>query len=74
MANEKNILNRLYFVAGCMFVFGLAVAFKLVSIQFLQGDKYKALANERVVKNVIIPANRGNVYSIKGNLLASNIF
>ena len=28
---------------------------------------------ERVVKNVIIPANRGNVYSVKGNLLATSI-
>jgi cell division protein FtsI (penicillin-binding protein 3) len=71
--NEKNILNRLYFIAGCMFVFGLVVVFKLFSIQFLQGDKYKALANERVVKNVIIPANRGNVYSINGNLLATSV-
>jgi cell division protein FtsI (penicillin-binding protein 3) len=71
--NEKSILNRVYFVAGCMFIFGLAVAFKLFSIQFLQGDKYKALATERVIKNVIIPANRGNVYSVKGNLLATSI-
>lgn len=73
MVSEKSILNRLYFVAGCMFIFGLAVAFKLVSIQFFQGDKYKALASERVVKNVVIPANRGNVYSVKGNLLATSI-
>ena len=71
--NEKSILNRVYFVAGCMFIFGLTVAFKLFSIQFLQGDKYKALATERVIKNVIIPANRGNVYSVKGNLLATSI-
>lgn len=73
MINEKSILNRLYFVAGCMFVFGLAVAFKLVSIQFFQGDKYKAMASERVIRNVVIPANRGNVYSVKGNLLATSI-
>ena len=71
--NEKGILNRLYFVAGCMFIFGLAVVFKLLSIQFLQGDKYKAMATERVVKDVIIPANRGNVYSVNGNLLATSI-
>lgn len=71
--NEKSILNRLYFIAGCMFVFGVAVVFKLVSIQFLQGDKYRSLATERVVKDVIIPANRGNVYSVNGNLLATSI-
>ncbi len=71
--NEKGILNRLYFIAGCMFIFGLAVVFKLVSIQFLQGDKYRALAKSRVVKNVVIEANRGNVYSVKGNLLATSV-
>ncbi|WP_072402815.1 penicillin-binding protein [Flaviramulus basaltis] len=56
-----------------MFIFGIAVVFKLLSIQFLQGDKYRALATERVVKDVIIPANRGNVYSVNGNLLATSI-
>lgn len=71
--NEKNILNRLYFIAGCMFVFGLAVVFKLLSIQFLQGDKYRAMAGERVIKDVVIPANRGNVYSANSNLLATSV-
>ncbi len=71
--NEKNILNRLYFVAGCMFVFGLAVLFKLVGIQFFHGDKYKNLAKEQMVKNVTIPANRGNVYADDGSLLATSI-
>ncbi len=56
-----------------MFVFGLAVVFKLFSIQFLHGEKYKALAEKRVVKDVVIPANRGNVYSANGNLLATSI-
>ena len=51
----------------------MAVVFKLTTIQFVQGDKYRALAEQRVVKNVIIPANRGNVYSSKGNLLATSI-
>ncbi|MCL6294147.1 penicillin-binding protein [Jejuia spongiicola] len=56
-----------------MFIFGVAVVFKLLSIQFLQGDKYKAMASERIVKDVIIPANRGNVYSVNGNLLATSV-
>ena len=71
--SEKNILNRLYFIAGCMFIFGLLVLFKLVNIQFVQGDKYRAMASERVVKDVTIPANRGNLYSVNGNLLATSI-
>ncbi len=71
--NDKGILNRLYFVAGCMFVFGLAVLFKLFSIQYLQGDKYRALVEKRDVQNITIPANRGNVYSDNGGLLATSI-
>ncbi len=71
--SEKNILNRLYFVAGCMFVFMLAVIFKLFSIQFVHGDQYRDLAEKRTIKNVTIPANRGNVYSADGSLLATSI-
>ena len=70
---EKNILNRLYFVAGCMFIFGLLVVFKLVNIQFVHGDKYRSLAEKRTLKTVEIPANRGNVYSADGSLLATSV-
>ncbi len=71
--NEKNILNRLYFIAGCMFIFALLVVFKLVKIQFVQGAEYRELAEERTIKNIVIPANRGNVYSANGNLLAMSV-
>ena len=70
---EKNILNRLYFIAGCMFIFAFLVVFKLVSIQFIQGDQYRGLAEERTVKKDTIPANRGNVYAADGSLLATSV-
>lgn len=70
---EKNILNRLYFIAGCMFIFALLVAFKLTKIQFVDGKEYRALADKRTVENVTIPANRGNVYSADGSLLATSV-
>ena len=56
-----------------MFVFALAVVFKLCSIQFIQGDAYRELAEKRSVKDFDIPANRGNVYSADGSLLATSI-
>ncbi|PKQ43891.1 penicillin-binding protein [Confluentibacter flavum] len=56
-----------------MFIFGLGVVFKLVNIQFVDGDKYRALASQRIVKDFVIPSNRGNVYSVNGNLLATSI-
>ena len=71
--NEKNILNRLYFVAGIMFVFVIAVVVKLCMIQFVDGEKYRNLSEKRIVKNIEIPANRGNVYAADGSLLATSI-
>ena len=56
-----------------MFIFAIAVVFKLFSIQFIQGDKYRDLAEKRTVKNVTIPANRGNVYAVDGSLLATSV-
>ncbi len=72
-AKETNILNRLYFVAGCLLLFAMAVVFKLCAIQFVEGDKYKALAEARTERLMPIPANRGNVYSADGSLLATSV-
>ncbi|MCG9970205.1 penicillin-binding protein [Christiangramia crocea] len=70
---EKSILNRMYLVAACLFLFAVAVGVKLVNIQFVHGDYYKELAEERTFKNFKIPANRGNLYDINGNLLATSV-
>jgi cell division protein FtsI (penicillin-binding protein 3) len=56
-----------------VFIFGLAVVGKLLTIQYVHGDKYRELADERTIENKLIPANRGNVYSVNGNLLATSI-
>lgn len=70
---ETNILNKLYFISGCMFIFALLVVFKLTKIQFVQGESYRALAEKRSIKDVVIPANRGNIYSVDGSLLATSV-
>ncbi|CAM4400069.1 penicillin-binding protein [Zobellia roscoffensis] len=70
---EKSILTRLYVVTAFMFLFAVAVLFKLVNIQFVQGDKYKALAMERTEKMFTIAPNRGNLYSDDGSLLATSV-
>jgi cell division protein FtsI (penicillin-binding protein 3) len=49
------------------------VVFKLTNIQFVHGESYRALAEKRTIKDVIIPANRGNIYSVNGNLLATSV-
>jgi len=70
---EKKILTRLYIVAGCLFVFAVAVMVKLVSIQMVDGDKYRKLAMDRTEKMFTIAPNRGNLYSDDGSLLATSV-
>ncbi len=70
---EKSILNRMYFVAGCLFIFAIAVGGKLLNIQFVHGEHYKELAEERTIRNFTIPANRGNLYDSNGSLLATSV-
>ncbi len=56
-----------------MFIFAILVVVKLVSIQIVDGDKYRNLAEKSTIQTKIIPANRGNVYSVNGNLLAMSV-
>ncbi|ESU23305.1 cell division protein, penicillin-binding protein [Flavobacterium enshiense DK69] len=70
---NKNISYRIYLVAFTIFVMAIFVAVKLTNIQWVEGDYYRKLAKERTVKNFVIPANKGNVYSADGSLLATSI-
>jgi cell division protein FtsI (penicillin-binding protein 3) len=70
---EKNILTRLYIVVGFFFLFAIAVLVKLVSIQIVDGDKYRKLAMDRTEKMFTIAPNRGNLYSDDGSLLATSV-
>lgn len=71
--SEKSILNRMYLVAGGLFLIALAVGFKLVNIQVRDGDKYRELAEARTERMFTIPANRGNLYAGDGSLLATSV-
>jgi len=70
---EKNISYRIYLFAFMVFIIAVAITVKLCNIQWVEGDYYRKLAKERTVKNFIIPANKGNVYSADGSLLATSI-
>jgi cell division protein FtsI (penicillin-binding protein 3) len=70
---EKNIMNRLYLVAGGLLVMAIAVVVKLVDIQMVEGEKYKELALSKTEKMFTIEPNRGNLYSEDGSLLAASV-
>lgn len=70
---DRQISNRIYLVAIAMFLVAVAIAVKLFNIQWIEGDHYRKLAKERSVRNFVIPANKGNIYSADGSLLATSI-
>ncbi|QTD39295.1 transpeptidase family protein [Polaribacter batillariae] len=51
----------------------LAVIFRIINLQYVQGDKYRKLATELTIRPDTIYANRGNVYAADGNLLATSM-
>lgn len=70
---DKHISYRIYLVAFSIFLMTIAITFKLTRIQWSEGDYYRKLAKERTVRNFVIPANKGNIYSADGSLLATSI-
>lgn len=70
---DKYISYRIYAVAFAFFCLAIAITVKLTNIQWVEGDYYRKLAKERTVKNFVIPANKGNIYSADGSLLATSI-
>lgn len=71
--DEKNTSYRIYLVAFGIFLMAAGIVVKLCNIQWVEGEHYRQLAKERTVKNFVIPANKGNVYSSDGSLLATSI-
>jgi cell division protein FtsI (penicillin-binding protein 3) len=70
---DKKISYRIYAVAFMIFMMAILISVKLVNIQWVQGDHYRQLAEERTVKDFPLQANRGNVYSADGSLLATSV-
>ena len=71
--DNKNIILRIYIVAVVVFLMALAIIVKITNIQWIEGDSLRKLAKERSIRNFVIPANKGNIYSSDGSLLATSI-
>ena len=56
-----------------MSVFLFAIIFRVINLQYVQGEKYKQLSTELTIKQDTIFANKGNVYAADGNLLATSM-
>lgn len=71
--NNKNITPRIYVVAVVIFFMAFAIVLKITNIQWVEGESLRKLANKHSIQNFVIPANKGNIYSSDGSLLATSI-
>ncbi|WP_316736115.1 penicillin-binding protein [Pedobacter aquatilis] len=70
---RANILLRVYLAFGLIVLFALAVVLRLGQVQFIQGHKWKAMADSLSTRYMAVEATRGNIYSNDGSLLATSV-
>jgi cell division protein FtsI (penicillin-binding protein 3) len=70
---RQNILLRVYLSFGLIVLFAVAVLVRLGDVQFVEGQKWRAMADSLSTKYMTIEADRGNIYSVDGSLLATSI-
>ncbi len=72
MDKKNELLIRVYLVFGAFVVFALLIVARVVKISVFEGDKW-VKQNGVNVKWIDIEPERGNIYDVQGNILATSI-
>jgi cell division protein FtsI (penicillin-binding protein 3) len=70
---KKDIRFRVYVAFTCICLLGLAIIIKAASIQVNEGPELRRMAHDMHTRNTLLPAERGNIYTEKGELLCSTV-
>lgn len=70
---KKDILWRVYLLYFFICLFGVAIIYKICSIQFVEGDEWRSKSTNFSTKLFDIEAVRGNIYDNNGILLATSL-
>ncbi|MBS7566295.1 transpeptidase family protein [Mucilaginibacter sp. Bleaf8] len=70
---RTNILLRVYLAFGLIVFLAFAVFFKLCHLQFVQGKKWRSMADSLSTRYVNVDAARGNIFAVDGSLLATSV-
>jgi len=73
MTRKKTILWRVYLAFILIGLFGVAILAKTVKTQVLEGEELRAIADSLTIFHKTINAERGNIYTENGDLLATSI-
>ena len=73
MGVKKDIFWRIGLAYMTLILLGIAIVWKVFYIQNVQGDHYRAMEDSITTKYIPVPAERGNIYSYDGRLLATSL-
>jgi cell division protein FtsI (penicillin-binding protein 3) len=62
-----------YIAFGLIVLLAFAVLFKLFHVQFVEGEKWRSMADSLSTRFANVEAARGNIYSVDGSLLATSV-
>jgi cell division protein FtsI (penicillin-binding protein 3) len=71
--NKKEVVIRSYVVFIGICLFSVSIIWKIFTIQFVEGEKWKKKAEQMNRKEFEIAAMRGNIYDVNGNLMATSL-
>jgi len=70
---KRSIMRRVRLAFLAVVAFALAIAGRIVYLQQVEGEKWQRKAHTTRLKNLVIPATRGNIYADDGSLLATSL-
>ncbi len=70
---EVNIDKRTLLFLILILLMAISVVIRIVYVQYVRGNELLELAQNYTVKEFKIPANRGNIYSDDGSVLATSV-
>lgn len=70
---KKTTLKRASIVYLATAIFGLKILYQVYFIQFVEGDKWRKLAEKKTFSTEEVKATRGSIYSDNGTLLLTSV-
>jgi len=64
---------RVYLAFGLMVLGAFAVFAKMLHLQYVDGGEWRAIADSLTIRERVVEAARGNIYSNDGSLLATSV-
>lgn len=72
-AVRKDILFRAYIIYIIVLIVGVIIFVRIFNLIYINGDQYRDMAEENLIRDRVLEASRGNIYSDDGSLLATSV-